>query len=151
MLKLLARNVEANLHLFAQDPFSPTSDNSTAAAAAEAAEVLLDDGSNSDSDNSYSAGGAGDAEKSNMRGRDRHGGDRPEQVVAVRKLDWFTFSQEEGPTDNAIGPHVGERKKVRSPSNSSVFCVTVKGAHEPHASGGCRLEVPKRARSRARV
>lgn len=36
VLKLLARNVEANLHLFAQDGCSPTSANGTAAAAAAA-------------------------------------------------------------------------------------------------------------------
>ena len=107
VLKLLARNVEANLHLFAQDGCSPTSANGTAAAAAaattEAADATLDD---SDSDNDGSAAG----------GRDRRGGDRPGKVAAVRELDWFTFSQEEGPTDSAICPQVGERK-VGVPTN----------------------------------
>lgn len=100
VLTLLARNVEANLHLFTQGGCAPTSGNNTA---------KLDD---SDSVSDDSAAGAGAAEQGNTRVRDRRVGDRPGQVAAVRVLDWFTFSQEEGPTDSAICPQVGEWKNV---------------------------------------
>lgn len=132
MLKLLARNVEANLHLFAQDGCPPTSGNSIAAAAAEAAEAMLDDDGDIDGDNNNCAGSACSAEERNMIGRDRHGGDRPGQVAAVRELDWFTFSQEEGPTDSAICPQVGEREKARiSPSYDVLVSPSKRRMHRP--------------------
>lgn len=120
VLKVLARNVEANLHLFAQDGCSPTSDNDIAAAAAaaattEAADATLDgsDIDSSDGSAAAAAGAAGGAEKRNMRGgRDRRRRDRPpRRVAAVRELDWFTLSKEEGATDSAICPQVRGAEK----------------------------------------
>lgn len=85
VLKLLARNVEANRHLFTAEQSPMKSD----AVGATTAGISYDDGSGSH-------GGPGHC------------------VAAVRELDWFTFSREEGPTDEAICDYpAGEGDQVR--------------------------------------
>lgn len=90
MLKLLARNVEANSHLFALG-------NATTARNGEGDTPA---GSNASVCGNVSPG---------------HGDIASEQCVAVvRELDWFTFSTEEGPTDAAICDTVEGRNQVGS-------------------------------------
>lgn len=80
MLKLLARNAEANSHLFASGR-SPT----RARAAADVANSKGDGERDSTADGDTSCGvGEGGC------------------VVAVRELDWFTFSREEGSAVAAV-------------------------------------------------
>ncbi|CAM9092981.1 unnamed protein product [Hapterophycus canaliculatus] len=78
VLELLARNVEANRHLFALD-FATTARNGEVTTRAEG-----------------NAAGHGDSSP-------EHGDVTSEHCAAtVRELDWFTFSTEDGPTDSAI-------------------------------------------------
>ena len=164
---MLARNVEANLHLFAQDGRSPSSDNDTdaaataaaaaddddAAATTEATDATLDD-SDIDSSDGSAPDGAGGAEERNMRGgRDRRRGGRPRgRVAAVRQLDWFTLSQEEGPTDSAICPQVRGSEKGGG-FHRAVYLVwrfVSTSMLWPRLSGGCCRGFPVRTRLRAR-
>ena len=82
VLKLLARNAEANRHLFAAG-------RSTAPAKEKAFAASADRSSSS----SGSGGGVGALE---AEGDDAmRGGAEGGCVVAVRELDWFTFSRQE--------------------------------------------------------
>ncbi|CAM9266164.1 unnamed protein product [Ectocarpus sp. 12 AP-2014] len=85
VLKLLARNVEANRHLFALEPSAVPDDDDAAPRDA--------------------GGGDSDAQAENgtlcsgVRSRDGGGALSEDCVAAVRKLDWFTFSKEQDPPD----------------------------------------------------
>lgn len=90
MLKLLARNVEANRHLFAFD-CATTAKNGE--------------------DNPQAEGSAGVCGGDNPE----HGDVTSESSAAVvRELDWFTFSKEDGPTDAAICDTFEDGKQVKS-------------------------------------
>lgn len=97
MLKLLARNVEANRHLFAVERSLTNANDNDIGARAHT-------GRNGDcattSDTSCGNGDGGSHEGAGHC------------VAAVRELDWFTFSREEGPTDAAICDPVGEGSQV---------------------------------------
>ncbi|CAN0479263.1 unnamed protein product, partial [Ectocarpus sp. 8 AP-2014] len=85
VLKLLARNVEANRHLFALEP-SATHDDDAAAPR---------DAGGGDSDVQVESGTL----CSGVRSSDGGGARSGDCVAAVRKLDWFTFSKEQDPPD----------------------------------------------------
>ncbi|CAM9738261.1 unnamed protein product [Scytosiphon promiscuus] len=90
ILHLLARNVEANRHLLALDV---------------AAAARSDEG---DAPAEHNVRTRGDA-------RPRHGDATTHNcVAAVRELDWFTFSEERGPTDAAICDNVKGGHQVRT-------------------------------------
>lgn len=91
MLKLLARNAEANSHLFAIGG-SPTPAKASATTSA-------------DSSGSSSGGGVGDFAAEGDKTCGGGGG-----VVAVRELDWFTFSREEG---SAVAANCDPAEEVR--------------------------------------
>lgn len=99
MLKLLARNAEANRHLFAVGR-SPTHAKATAA----------------DSADDSSSGGEGDFAS---EGDASCGGGGGGGVVAVRELDWFTFCREEGPTVAAIRDPAEELSQVGQETSPS--------------------------------
>ncbi|CAM9093355.1 unnamed protein product [Ectocarpus sp. 4 AP-2014] len=85
VLKLLARNVEANRHLVALEPSAVPDDDDTAPR----------DASGGDSDVQVGNGTL----CSGVRSRDGGGARSGDCVAAVRKLDWFTFSKEQDPPD----------------------------------------------------
>ncbi|CAM9726734.1 unnamed protein product [Ectocarpus fasciculatus] len=86
VLKLLARNVEANRHLFALEPLAIPDDDAGPR-----------DAGGGDSDVQVESGTFGSGVCSSDGGEARSGS----CVAAVRKLDWFTFSEEQGGTDVA--------------------------------------------------
>eukprot|EP00903_Cladosiphon_okamuranus_P012156 g11403.t1 len=99
VLKLLARNAEANRHLFAVGG-SPTPARASATIAG-----------------SSSRGGAGDFA---AEGGTSRGGGEGGCVLAVRELDWFTFSREEGSAVSAgCDPAEDGQDRDRHSSSSS--------------------------------
>lgn len=100
VLKLLARNVEANLHLFAENAPPIDGFNSNTA-------VVVGNGS-PPKGGSGGSGGSGETESTGGCGKEASREENRKEVgsspgvVAVRKLDWFAFSPREGPTDAAI-------------------------------------------------
>lgn len=95
MLKLLARNVEANRHLFALEPPAIPGD-----------EAAPRDGGGGDSDVQVESG----TSCSGVRSSDGGGGGARsgDGVAAVRELDWFTFSKEQDRTDSLEEDQVRE-------------------------------------------
>lgn len=113
MLKLLARNAEANSHLFAVGR-SPTPANAPPAKAT------------TDSSADSSSGGEGDFA---AEGDTSSGGGGGGCVVAVRELDWFTFSREE---DSAVAAIREPAEEVRE---ACTVCRWVERGHRREGEG----------------
>ncbi|CAN0106029.1 unnamed protein product, partial [Ectocarpus sp. 13 AM-2016] len=101
VLKLLARNVEANRHLFALEASAVPDDDAAAPR----------DAGGGDSDVQVEKGTL----CSGVRTRDGGGVRSGDCVAAVRKLDWFTFSKEQDPLDVAL-----EEDQAQSPAFPTV-------------------------------
>lgn len=97
VLKILERNVEANRHLFTAERSLTNADAVGATAHTGKIGDFATKAERPYDNNDNSHGGSGHC------------------VAAVRELDWFTFSREAGPTDEAICDlPAGEGSQVRA-------------------------------------
>lgn len=112
MLALLARNAEANLHLFACEG-SAADDKAASSTAIAVREALRGNGNGSWTDP--------EAAHDTSSFDSHEGGEKTGQVVMVRELDWLTFSRRGGASDSSsICSSIGEKNQVRLASDEVV-------------------------------